>query len=63
MPDYGSTLELLSPANTAAIGREAVTHGADAVYIGGPSFGAREVRAQNAAQPLAYHFVSYRRRT
>ena len=34
-------LELLAPARTAAIGREAVRHGADAVYIGGPSFGAR----------------------
>ena len=34
-------LELLAPAKTAAIGREAVLHGADAVYIGGPAFGAR----------------------
>ncbi len=34
-------LELLSPAKTAEIGREAILHGADAVYIGGPSFGAR----------------------
>jgi len=34
-------LELLSPARTADIGIEAVNHGADAVYIGGPSFGAR----------------------
>jgi len=32
-------LELLAPAKTAEIGREAVLHGADAVYIGGPSFG------------------------
>jgi len=36
-----SRLELLAPAKTAAIGREAVLHGADAVYIGGPAFGAR----------------------
>ena len=35
-------LELLSPAKTADIGREAILHGADAVYIGGPSFGARD---------------------
>lgn len=34
-------LELLSPARTADIGIEAVNHGADAVYIGGPGFGAR----------------------
>ncbi|MBU3651178.1 MAG: collagenase-like protease, partial [Limnohabitans sp.] len=34
-------LELLAPARTADIGIEAVNHGADAVYIGGPSFGAR----------------------
>ncbi len=34
-------LELLSPARDADIGIEAVKHGADAVYIGGPAFGAR----------------------
>ena len=34
-------LELLSPARDAAIGIEAINHGADAVYIGGPAFGAR----------------------
>ncbi len=34
-------LELLAPARDVAIGIEAVNHGADAVYIGGPSFGAR----------------------
>ena len=34
-------LELLSPARDAAIAREAILHGADAVYIGGPGFGAR----------------------
>jgi 23S rRNA 5-hydroxycytidine C2501 synthase len=34
-------LELLAPAKTADIGIAAVNHGADAVYIGGPSFGAR----------------------
>ena len=34
-------IELLSPARNAAIGIEAVNHGADAVYIGGPAFGAR----------------------
>ena len=34
-------IELLAPAKTAEIGREAILHGADAVYIGGPAFGAR----------------------
>ncbi|MFZ6686826.1 peptidase U32 family protein [Undibacterium sp. SXout11W] len=33
--------ELLSPAKNIEIGKEAILHGADAVYIGGPSFGAR----------------------
>jgi putative protease len=41
-------LELLSPAKTAEIGREAILQGADAVYIGGPAFGARH----NASNPL-----------
>ncbi|AVZ79109.1 collagenase-like protease [Zoogloeaceae bacteirum Par-f-2] len=36
-----SQLELLAPARNAEIGIEAVNHGADAVYIGGPAFGAR----------------------
>ncbi|OON63055.1 protease [Massilia sp. KIM] len=41
-------LELLAPAKTAEIGREAILHGADAVYIGGPAFGARH----NASNPI-----------
>jgi len=36
-----SSLELLAPARNAAFGIEAINHGADAVYIGGPAFGAR----------------------
>src|SRR5512135_1545527 len=53
MPEYPSqALELLAPAKTAAIGREAVLHGADAVYIGGPSFGARD-KAGNSIQDIA----------
>ena len=35
-------LELLAPARTADIGIAAIDCGADAVYIGGPSFGARK---------------------
>ncbi|HEX5803330.1 MAG TPA: peptidase U32 family protein, partial [Azospira sp.] len=34
-------LELLAPAKTGDFGIEAINHGADAVYIGGPAFGAR----------------------
>ena len=45
-------LELLAPAKTAAIGREAVLHGADAVYIGGPAFGARD-KAGNSMEDIA----------
>ncbi len=41
MPLPKHHLELLAPARDVAIAREAILHGADAVYIGGPSFGAR----------------------
>ena len=40
-------IELLAPAKTADIGIEAVLHGADAVYIGGPCFGARAAAANS----------------
>ena len=45
-------LELLAPAKTVEIGREAILHGADAVYIGGPSFGARH-NASNDVSEIA----------
>lgn len=45
-------LELLAPARDADIGIEAVNHGADAVYIGGPSFGARS-SADNSVADIA----------
>ena len=35
-------LELLAPARTAEIGIAAIDCGADAVYIAGPEFGARQ---------------------
>lgn len=35
------SIELLAPAKNADTGIEAIRHGADAVYIGGPGFGAR----------------------
>jgi len=50
IPDH--QLELLSPARTADIGIEAINHGADAIYIGGPSFGARS-SADNSVQDIA----------
>jgi putative protease len=50
IPDH--QLELLSPARTADIGIEAIKHGADAIYIGGPSFGARAT-ADNSVQDIA----------
>ena len=46
---YTNKLELLSPARDTEIARQAIIHGADAVYIGGPGFGARH----NAANPVA----------
>jgi len=52
MPEHSQALELLSPAKTASIGREAILHGADAVYIGGPSFGARD-KAGNSLEDIA----------
>lgn len=42
-------LELLAPARDADIGIEAVNHGADAVYIGGPGFGARDKASNSVA--------------
>jgi len=42
-------LELLAPARDVDIGIEAVNHGADAVYIGGPSFGARAAASNEIA--------------
>lgn len=45
-------LELLSPAKNADFGIEAIKHGADAVYIGGPDFGAR-AKAPNTVADIA----------
>lgn len=45
-------LELLSPARDVTIAREAILHGADAVYIGGPGFGARH-NASNSLKDIA----------
>ncbi len=50
-------LELLAPAKNADFGIEAINHGADAVYIGGPAFGARSSAGNTIAdiEKLAAH--------
>lgn len=45
-------LELLSPARDVEIAQQAILHGADAVYIGGPGFGARH-NASNSVVDIA----------
>lgn len=44
-------IELLSPAKDVEVGMAAINHGADAVYIGGPDFGARE-KASNSIEDI-----------
>lgn len=44
-------LELLSPAKNLDFGREAINHGADALYIGAPAFGARKA-ATNSIEDI-----------
>lgn len=53
-------IELLSPAKDLAIGIAAVDHGADAVYIGAPAFGARKAAA-NSIEDIA-ELVKYAHR-
>jgi len=48
---FMSEIELLAPAKNIECAMAAITHGADAVYIGGPSFGAR-VAAGNSFEDL-----------
>ena len=44
-------IKLLSPAKNLEVGIAAINHGADAVYIGGPAFGARE-KAGNSIKDI-----------
>jgi collagenase-like PrtC family protease len=55
------SLELLAPARDADIGIAAIDHGADAVYIGGPDFGARANAGNTVAdiERLARHAHRY----
>ncbi len=46
------SIELLSPARNLECGIEAIRHGADAVYIGGPAYGARAA-AGNSIEDIA----------
>ena len=54
-------IELLSPAKDAEVGMAAINHGADAVYIGGPDFGAREKASNSIAdiERLCRHAALY----
>ena len=54
-------LELLAPARNLEFGIAAIDHGADAVYIGGPSFGARASAGNTVAaiEKLAAHAHRY----
>ena len=45
-------IELLAPAKNLQVGIDAIKHGADAVYIGGPNFGARAA-AGNSVDEIA----------
>jgi 23S rRNA 5-hydroxycytidine C2501 synthase len=47
---HHNTIELLSPAKDCATGIAAIDHGADAVYIGAPRFGARAAAANTIAE-------------
>ncbi len=52
MTRIAQPVELLAPAKNADFGIEAIRHGADAVYIGGPGFGARAA-AGNPVEEIA----------
>ena len=54
---FMSEIELLAPAKNIECAMAAITHGADAVYIGGPSFGARAA-AGNSFEDLE-HLVRF----
>ncbi|HZX31183.1 MAG TPA: U32 family peptidase [Rhodocyclaceae bacterium] len=64
MTSLRNHLELLAPAKNADFGIEAINHGADAVYIGGPAFGARTSAGNTVAdiEKLAAHAHRYNAR-
>ncbi|MDE7181041.1 MAG: U32 family peptidase, partial [Muribaculaceae bacterium] len=52
MKDLRRPVELLAPAADKEVAFQAILHGADAVYIGGPSHGARS-KASNSVEDIA----------
>ncbi|SIQ83396.1 putative protease [Aeromonas sp. RU39B] len=58
---HSERLELLAPAKNLEYGIEAINHGADAVYIGGPAFGARSAAGNSVAdiEALSRHAHRY----
>ena len=60
MTNERTPLELLSPARDLECGLAAINHGADAVYIGAPKFGARAA-AGNPLKDIA-ELISYAHR-
>ncbi len=58
------SIELLAPAKNLACGISAINHGADAVYIGGPQFGARAAASNSLAdiEKLVAHAHLFRAR-
>ena len=57
-------IELLAPAKNLACGMSGINHGADAVYIGGPQFGARAAAGNSLAdiEKLVLHAHQFRAR-
>ena len=51
------TLELLAPAKNLEFGREAINHGADALYIGAPAFGARAAATNTIEDIVGKHIT------
>lgn len=56
-----NSIELVAPARDLQCGIEAINHGADAVYIGGPAFSARAAAGNpvNDIEKLAAHAHTY----
>lgn len=57
-----TSLELLAPARNLDFGKEAINHGADAVYIGGPAFSARSAAGNTITEIEALcHYAHFYR--
>ena len=61
---FHQKIELLAPARNLGCGISAINHGADAVYIGGPQFGARAAACNSLAdiEKLIAHAHQFRAR-